>query len=157
MNTTITTAISAARAIYDASLAFDEAKEALDPLIKQQIEITRKVVSDFNLKEDYDFRAMAYHDYYEVEIGGYYEGDSDTPVIEVQLWYRGRCGDSDSQEGSFTLDQHIIDGKPDLFEAVLRARLQDRADRKAKQEREATQLQIAALQAKIAKLQGDAK
>lgn len=156
MNEHIKTAMSAARAFFEASNAFDEAKEALKPLAKQQIEITKKVVTELDLKGTYEYRPFFYFDWLEFEIGGYYEGASDTPVINCQLWYRGRCGDSDSIEGEFKLSQHIIDGKPELFEDELRAKLGDQAAKKRQAEREQKQRHIAQLQAELAKLQEEA-
>lgn len=156
MNQQIQTAMSAARAFYEASNAFDEAKKALEPLAKQQIEITKKVVTELSLKEMYEYRPFFYYDWVEFEIGGYYEGTSDTPVINVQLWYRGRGGDSDSMEGLFTLSQRIIDGKPELFEEELRAKLSDNAAKKRQAEREKKERQIKQLQAELAKLQEEA-
>ena len=156
MNEQIKTAMSAARAFYEASEAFDQAKEALKPLAKQQIEITKKVVTELGLKDQYDYKPFFYYDWLEFEIGGYYEGTSDTPVIEVNLWYRGRCGDSDSIEGTFKLSQHIINGKPELFEDELRAKLGDQAAKKRQAEREQKQWHIAQLQAELAKLQEEA-
>jgi hypothetical protein len=156
MNDLIKTASSAARAFYEASEAFDQAKEALKPLAKQQIEITKKVVTELGMKEHYDYRPMFYYDWIEFEVGGYYEGVSDTPVIECQLWNRGRCGDSDSVEGSFKLSQHIIDGRPEAYEDELRAKLGDAAATTRQAEREQKQRQIAELQAQLDKLQGAA-
>lgn len=156
MNEHIKTAMTAARAFYEASNAFDEAKEALEPLAKQQIEITKKVVTELGLKDSYDYRPFFYYAWMEFEIGGYYEGASDSPVINCQLWYRGRCGDSDSVEGSFKLSQHIIDGRPELFEDELRAKLGDQAAKKRQAEREQKQRHIAQLQAELAKLQEEA-
>lgn len=153
MNQQIKTAMSTARAFYEASNAFDEAKEALKPLAKQQIEITKKVVTELGLKDQYDYKPFFYYDWLEFEIGGYYEGTSDTPVIECNLWYRGRCGDSDSIEGTFKLSQYIIDGKPELFEDELRAKLGDTAAKRRQAEYEQKQRQITQLQADLAKLQ----
>ena len=157
MNEHIKTAMTAARAFYEASEAFDQAKEALKPLAEQQIETTKRVVTELGLKDDYKYRPFFYYDWLEFEIGGYYEGTSDTPVIECHLWYRGRCGDSDSIEGSFKLSQHIIDGKPELFEDELRAKLGDQAAKKRQAEREQKQRQIAQLQEELNKLQGETK
>lgn len=156
MNEQIKTAITAARAYYEASEALDKAKEALMPLAKQQIEITKKVVTELGLKDNYDYRAMFYYDWIEFEIGGYYEGTSDTPVINCELWRRGRCGDSDSIEGEFKLSQHIINGQPELFEDELRAKLGDLAAKKRQADREQKQRHIAQLQAELAKLQEEA-
>ena len=157
MNTQIQTAVSAARAFYEASEAFDAAKEALKPLAKQQIDITKKVANELGMKEHYDFRAMMYYDWMELEVGGYYEGNSDTPVINVNLWERGRCGDSDSIEGSFKLSQHIIDGQPEKFEDELRAKLGDAAAKKRQAEREQKQREIEALQKDLERLQLEQK
>ncbi len=156
MNDLIKTATSAARAYYEASQAFDEAKEALMPLAKQQIEITKKVVTELGMKENYTYRPFFYYDWIEFEVGGYYEGASDTPVIECHLWYRGRCGDSDSIEGSFKLSQHIIDGRPEAYEDELRAKLGDVAAKKRQADREQKQRQIDELQSQLAKLQEEA-
>jgi len=152
MNELVKTAMTAARAFYEASNAFAEAKEALKPYAERQIEITKKVVAELGMKDSYDYRAMFHYDWLEFEIGGYYEGASDTPVIECQLWYRGRCGDSDSVEGSFKLNEHIIAGKPGLFEEQLRAKLGDAAAKKRQQEREQKQRQIKELQAQLDKM-----
>jgi hypothetical protein len=157
MNDLIKTATSAARAFYEASQAFDEAKEALEPLAKQQIEITKRVAAECNMKENYSYKPFFYYDWIELEVGGYYEGSSDTPVIECQLWYRGRCGDHDSNEGSFTLSQHIINGEPEKFEAELRAKLETEGQKKARAEREQKERQIAQLQADLKKLEGEVK
>ena len=156
MNEHIKTAITAARTFYEASNAFDEAKGALKPYAKQQIEITKKVVTELGMKDHYDYRPMFYHDWIEFEVGGYYEGTSDTPVIECNLWYRGRCGDSDSVEGSFKLSQHIINGRPEKFEDELRAKLGDTAAKKRQAEREQKQRQIEELRSQLAKLQEEA-
>lgn len=156
MNDLIKTATSAARAFYEASQAFDEAKEALKPLAKQQIEITRKVVAECNMKENYTYRPFFYYDWIEFEVGGYYEGASDTPVIECLLWYRGRCGDSDSVESRFKLSQHILEGRPEAYADELRAKLGDVAAKKRQAEQEQKQRHIAQLQAELAKLQEEA-
>lgn len=153
MNEQIKTAMSAARAFYEASEAFDQAKEALEPYAKQQIELTKKIVTELGMKDHYDYRPMFYYDWLEFEIGGYYEGASDTPVIECQLWYRGRCGDSDSIEGTFKLSQHILSGQPEKFDDELRAKLGDTTAKKRQAEREQKQRQIAELQSELAKLQ----
>lgn len=153
MNTQIQTAMSAARAFYEASEAFDAAKEALKPLAKQQIDITKRVTTELGMKDDYRYRPFFYYDWLEFEVGGYYEGTSDTPVIECHLWYRGRCGDSDSIEGSFKLSQHIIDGQPEKFEDELRAKLGDAAAKKRQAEREQKQREIEALQKDLERLQ----
>lgn len=155
MNEHIKTAMSAARAFYEASEALDQAKEALKPYATQQIEITKKVVTELGLKDSYDYRAMFYYDWLEFEIGGYYEGASDTPVIECQLWYRGRSGDIDTVEGSFKLSQHIINGQPELFEEQLRATLNLRATKKLQAEREQKERQIKELQAQLDKMKGE--
>ena len=154
MNEQIKTDMSAARAFFEASNAFDEAKEALKPLAKQQIEITKRVVTELGLKETYEYRPFFYFDWLEFELGGYYEGASDTPVINCQLWYRGRCGDNDSIEGEFKLSQHIINGQPELFEDELRAKLGDEASKKRQAGREQMWSHIFQLQAELAKLQG---
>ena len=156
MNEQIKTAMTATRAYFEASEAFDQAKEALKPLAKQQIEITKKVVTELGLKETYEYRPFFYFDWLEFELGGYYEGTSDTPVIECNLWYRGRCGDSDSIEGTFKLSQHIINGQPELFEDELRAKLGDQAAKKRQAEREQKQRQIQELQAQLDRLQEEA-
>lgn len=155
MNERIKTAMSAARAFYEASEAFDQAKEALKPLTEQQIEITKKVVTELNLKDSYDYRPFFYYDWLEFEIGGYYEGASDMPVIIVKLWYRGRSGDIDTVEGSFMLSQHIINSQPELFEEQLRARLNVQATKKLQAEREQKQRQIEQLQAQLDKMKGE--
>ena len=156
MNEQIKQAMTAARAFYEASEAFDQAKDALMPFAEQQIEITKKVTSELGMKDNYDYRPFFYYDWLEFEIGGYYEGASDTPVIECNLWYRGRCGDSDSIEGSFKLSQHIIDGQPELFEDELRAKLGDAAAKKRQAEREQKQRQIEELQAQLDELKEQA-
>lgn len=153
MNELIKTAVSAARAFFEASRAFDDAREALVPLAKQQIEITKRVATELGLKDGYDYRPMFYYDWVEFEVGAYYEGASDTPVIECQLWYRGRGGDPDCIEGSFKLSQHIVDGRPEVFEDELRAKLGDVAAKKRQAEREQKQRQIAQLQEELNKLQ----
>lgn len=157
MNEHIKTAMTAARAFYEASNAFDEAKEALKPLAKQQIDITRKVVTELGLKDTYDYRPMFYYDWLEFDLSGHYEGASDIPAINCQLWYRGRCGDSDSIEGSFKLSQHIIDGQPELFEDELRAKLGGEAAKKQQAEREQKRRQIEELQAQLNRLQEEAE
>ena len=155
MNDLIKTATNAARAFYEASEAFDQAKSALEPLAKQQIEITKRIATECNMKENYTYRPFFYYDWIEFEVGGYYEGASDTPVIECQLWYRGRCGDSDSMEGSFKLSRHIIEGQPEKFEAELRGKLDGEGQKKARLEREQKERQIAQLQADLKKLEGE--
>jgi hypothetical protein len=157
MNDLIKTATNAARAFYEASEAFDKAKDALMPLAKQQVEITKRIATECGLLEHYEYRQYRYYDWIELEVGGYYEGASDTPVIECQLWYRGRCGDSDSMEGNFKLNKHIINGEPEKFEAELRAKLETEGQKKARQERERKEREIARLQAELAQLQGETK
>ena len=151
--TTIKNVVSAARAFYEASNAFDAAKDALQPLAEQQIKITAKVVDELGLKSDYRFRAMFYFDWIEFEIGGCSRGADDTPDIIVQLWERGRGGDSDQMEGDFILSQHIIDGKPELFEEELRLELGSLAARQRQAARERTQREINELQQRLDKLQ----
>jgi hypothetical protein len=157
MNEQIKSAMSAARAYYEASEAFDAAKEALMPLAKQQIEITKRVASECNMKDIYPYRSFFRYYWIELEIDDYYEGTSDTPVIVCNLWQRGRCGDSDSIEGSFKLSPHIINGEPEKFETELRAKLESEGQKKARQEREQKERQIAQLQADLTKLQAEAK
>lgn len=156
MNEQIKTAMSAARAFYEAEQAFEVAKEALMPYAKLQAEITKKVADELGLRSEYTYRPYFGYSWIELEIGGYYQGASDIPVIQCNLWYRGRCGDSDSIEGGFTLSQHIINGKPELFEDELRAKLGDAAAKKRQTEREQKQRHIAQLQAELAKLQEEA-
>lgn len=153
MNDHVKTAQSAARAFYEAERALEEAKGALMPYAKQQIELTKKIVIELGMKDHHDYRPFFRYDWIELEVGGYYEGDSDVPVINCQLWQRGRCGDSDSMEGEFKLSQHILDGQPERFEDELRAKLGDAAAKKRQQEREQKQRQIEELQAQLAKLQ----
>lgn len=161
MNDLIKTATNAARAFYEASEAFSQAfaaaKEALMPLAEQQIEITKKVVTARGMKDHYDYRPLFYYDWIKFQMGGYYEGASDTPVIEFELWYRSRCGDSDSREGSLTLSQYIIDGQPEKFEAELRAKLETEGQKKARQEREQKERQIAQLKTDLKRLEGELK
>lgn len=157
MNDLIKTATNAARAFYEAERSFEEAKDALMPLAKQQVEITKRVASECNMKENYTYRPFFYYDWIEFEVGSYYESTSDTPVIECQLWYRGRCGDSDSIEGNFKLSQHIINGEPEKFEAELRAKLETEGQKKARAEREQKERQLAQLQADLKKLEGELK
>jgi plasmid maintenance system antidote protein VapI len=153
MNEHIKTAMSAARTFVEASEALDQAKEALKPLANQQIEITQKVAIKLGLKDSYDYRAMFYYDWF--EIGCYYEGASDTPVINVNLWYRGRGDiDIDTVGGSFKLSQHIINGQPELFEEQLRTKLNVQATKKLQAEREQKQRQIEQLQAQLDKMKG---
>lgn len=156
MNEAVKTAQQAARAFYEAEQAFEAAKEALMPYAKQQAEITKKVADELGLRSDYTYRPYFGYSWIELEIGGHYEGSSDIPVIECNLWYRGRCGDSDSIEGGFTLSQHILNGQPELFEDELRAKLGDQAAKKRQAEREQKQRQIAELQAQLSKLQEEA-
>lgn len=157
MNDKVKTAQAAARAYHEASQAFDEAKDALMPYAKLQAEITKRVAAECNMKEHYNYRPYFYHDWIELSIGNFYQGTSDTPVINCELWYRGRCGDQDSEEGSFELSQHILNGEPEKFEAELRSKLESEGQKKARQEREATERKIAQLQADLKKLEGELK
>lgn len=152
--TTIKTVLSAARAFYEASEAFDAAKDALVPLAEQQISITKKVATELGLQGDYRFRPVFYYDWVEFSIGDYSQGASNTPVIKVELWERGRGGDASQMEEEFALSQHIIDGKPELFEEELRARFGDIVTKQRQAECERTQREIIELQQRLAKLQG---
>lgn len=153
MNEQIKTAASAAKAFYEAEQALDEAKEALMPFAKQQADLTKKIAIEMGLIDHYDYRFLKYYDWIELEIGGYYRGASEIPVINANFWTRGRCGDHDSNEGSFELSEHILNGDPEKFELELRAKLGDKAAQKRKNELEQKQREIAALQAQLAKLQ----
>lgn len=156
MNEAVKTAQQAARAFYEAEQALDAAKEALMPYAKQQAEITKKVADELGLRSEYTYRPYFGYSWIELEIGGYYEGSSDIPVIECNLWYRGRCGDSDSIEDSFTLNQHILNGEPEKFEAELRGKLETESQKKARQDRERKEREIARLQTELNRLQEQA-
>lgn len=148
MNDPTKTATSGARAFYGAGQAFDQAKESLKPLAKQQIEITKKVASELGMKEHYDYRAFFYYDWIELEIDTW----TKEPTITVSFWGRGRCGDPDSHEGSFKLSSRIVNGEPEKFEAELRLKFAAEAEKTAKHTAEQKQREIARLQAELAQL-----
>lgn len=154
LNELAKSAAAAAKAFHEAQEQLDAALEQLKPVAKHQIELTKKVYSEMGVPlEGYDLRGYRYYDWIEFEVGGYYEGDSQIPVIICQLWERGRCGDPDSYETTFTLSRHIINGEPEKFEQELRAKLQKKADEEAQRREKTKVAEIARLQKQIEELQ----
>lgn len=153
MNQILKTAQLAAIAYADASQKLDEAKEALKPFARQQIEITRRVAEECGQRYEYDYKPYFYFDWIELEIENYCYVGSEVPRITCQLWYRGRCGDNDSVEAAFTISEHVMNGEPEKFEAELRDKLENVQAKKARLERERKEKEIARLQAELADLQ----
>lgn len=132
--------------------ALDNAKAALKPLIIQQIDITKRLVKEFDfMAPSRGFRPFFYYDWFEIELGN----ENGAPIIECVLWYRGSGGDSNTEEGSFKLSHHIINGEPEKFEAELRVEFQRQAAERSRREQARIEAQIAELQASLARLQGN--
>lgn len=76
------------------------------------------------------------------------------PVINVEMWERGYCGDPDSVEGAFQLDELILLNKDEEFEAKLMAQYESQSQKEARQKEEERQRQIKALEQQLATLKG---
>jgi hypothetical protein len=148
---------NAAHAFHEASEALEAATDALKPYAEQQATITKNVLTEYNLRDDFKYRAFFRYDYIEFSYGPYYNGTHDVPAVECELWERGCRGETDSRVGSFTLNRHIINGEPEKFEAELRAELQPEAQKKAQREREQKERQIAELQAELKNMEDSLK
>ncbi len=154
LNALAKNAAQAAKAFHQAQEQLDAALEQLKPVAKLQVELTKKVYSEMGVPlEGYALRGYRYYDWIEFEIGGHYEGDSDIPAITCQLWERGRCGDPDTYETSFTLSRHIINGEPEKFEQELREKLQKKAAEEAQRRERTKAAEIARLQQQLEELQ----
>jgi hypothetical protein len=78
-------------------------------------------------------------------------------VIVCELWFDARCGDNEHEDGSFILDQRILNGEPEKYEAALDAEYAEKAAKKAGENEEARQRRIAALQRELNDLQNGQK
>ena len=146
-----------AHVFHEASEALEAATDALGPYAERQATITKNVLTEYNLRDSFRYRAFFRYDWIEFTVGGYYHGSSDVPAVECELWERGRCGDSDSEVGTFALNQHIINGEPEKFEAELRAEILAEALQKADREREQKGRRIADLQAELKNMEDSLK
>ena len=146
--------LEAAIAFYNAEQALSAATDLLKPFAQQQIEITKHVVEELGLRDNHQYRGFFRFDWIEIESGSFYEGDSSIPVINCELWSRGRCGGSDEVEAEMRLNKHILAGDPIKFEIELRGRLDEQAQKIKDIARQQTQAKIARLQDEIDNLKG---
>lgn len=156
MNEVIMNAHQAAAQVNEASRKLKEAKEFLIAYAKKQHEITMKVLVAKELTESYKWRAYSRKDWFKVEPTGYMNNGKygAYPVIDVEMWERGYCGETDSVGGSFTLDELILLGKDDEFEASLMAQLESLSQKEACEKEERRQRQIKALEQQLEQLKG---
>lgn len=158
MNKHVKAARVAAMRFQEASEALDKVKDELMPFAEQQIEITKKVIVECNMKDSYTYKPYFHHDWIELEVNyDSFRTDDEALSIHCDLWYHGRCGDPSTVEGGFTLSEHILNGQPEKFESELRANLETETQKKARQAREDKERQLAKLQKDLAKLQEELK
>lgn len=157
MNTQIQTAMTAAKAYYEAQLALEEAKKTLMPFAKLQADITKRLATEMRLINNYNYRFLKRYDWIELDVGDYYHGSSEIPVIIVSFWEHGRGGDPDSKAGSFNLSEHILNDEPEKFEQELRTILNDQSAQKQKQEAEKKQREIEFLRKNLERLELEQK
>ncbi len=155
MNEVVKTAAQYARQLAKAQTELNEAVDILKPIAKQQLELMRKILKELKLTEEYKHRGIMRAGWVELDVESYYwEEDTHPPKIFVTMWERGYCGDPDSECGGYTMSQHLIDGKPELFEEEYRKQLMAEADKAAK-ERELQRLkQIQRLENELKGLKG---
>lgn len=144
------------RMFHEASEALETATDALKSYAVQQATITKNVLSEYNLCDSYNYRGLFRYDWFEFTVGGYYRSSYER-TVECRLWERGRGADPDSEVGIFVLNQHIINGEPEKFEAELRAELQCLAKAKAQRERQLKEQRIAELQAELKNMEDSQK
>ena len=123
---------------------------------KRQRDITVKVLTARGLLDNFKYRHYGRKGWLEVEPAGYMNnGKYGTyPVINVEMWERGYCGDPDSVEGAFQLDELILLNKDEEFEAKLMAQYESQSQKEARQKEEERQRQIKALEQQLATLKG---
>ena len=156
MNETNKNAHHAAVQANEAATKLEEAKEYLMEYAKRQRDITVKVLTARGLLDNFKYRHFSRKGWLEVEPAGYMNnGKYGTyPVINVEMWERGYCGDPDTAEGSFQLDELILLNKDEEFEAKLMAEYESQSQKEARQKEEERQRQIKALEQQLATLKG---
>jgi hypothetical protein len=133
-----------------------EAKEYLMDFAKRQRDITKKVLAARGLLDTYEYRHYTRSGWLEIEPQGYLNnGKYGTyPVIHVEMWERGYCGNPDSVEGGFNLDELILLNKDEEFEQKLMDEYESASQKEARSRAEAKLKQIKALEAQLEQLKG---
>lgn len=103
--------------------------EQIKQLAKIQLGVHQKIIKEFKLDNGYDERNILRYDYLEIDSDG-----------NIQLWERGRCGDSDEHLTTIYIDEHIVKNDLDGYEKSLRtkyARQAEQAEIAAKKQKDA--------------------
>lgn len=156
MDDEIMNAHQAAVEANEAIAKLERAKEYLMDFAKRQRDITKKVLAARGLLDTYKYRHYDRQGWLEIEPQGYMNnGKYGTyPVIHIEMWERGYCGDPDSVEGGFTLDELILLGKDDEFEQKMMSEFESDAQKQERQKEEQRQRTIRALEQQLQQLKG---
>lgn len=93
--------------------------EQIKALAETQLEIDQKILKEFELDRDWEYRDLIEYDFLKISN----DGDG-----SVDLWEYGRCGDSDSCLTSISVHPLIISGNLEGYEQVRRNSLMSKAN-----------------------------